>query len=150
LYLSYGECWFGIFLSYVNLQSSFLQATELSAVKKYVDIVEQSLTKVSDELRNQDKLKIDSSAGVQEGSSIGTTPAAPQPMLRSFHRVGYFGEDLQLQGDRDVQLVLLCSPPPTLELVDRVAQTLSAHLKVRILKFCFNFEIAFNIIFFFL
>ena len=47
-----------------------------------------------------------------------------------------------------MQLVVLCSPPPTLELVDRVAKTLRVHLKVYFI-WHFNFEIRFYIIFFF-
>ena len=91
-----------------------------------MNIVERGLFKVSDELVNQDKSE------TPGGSSNGTTPAAPQQMLKSIHRVGLFGEGLQLRGDRDVQLVVLYSLPPTLKLVDRVANELRAHFEVLI------------------
>ena len=58
------------------------------------------------------------------------SPVAPQPMMLSAHLVGFFGEGLQLRGDRDVEFVVLCSPPPTLAFVTQVAKLLDAHLKV--------------------
>lgn len=57
-------------------------------------------------------------------------PAQPQWMLKGVMRVGLLAKGLLLKGDRNVQLVVLCSQPPTYQLLDRVAQALPAHLSV--------------------
>ena len=57
-------------------------------------------------------------------------PAQPQRMLKGVMRVGLLAKGLLLKGDRTVQLVVLCSQPPTYQLLDRVAQALPAHLSV--------------------
>lgn len=54
----------------------------------------------------------------------------PQRMLKGVMRVGLLAKGLLLKGDRTVQLVVLCSQPPTYQLLDRVAQALPAHLSV--------------------
>ncbi|KZR99281.1 putative Zinc finger RNA-binding protein, partial [Daphnia magna] len=43
-------------------------------------------------------------------------------------------------GDRNVQLVVLCSQPPTFQLLDRVAQALPVHLSVVAPSITFNVE----------
>lgn len=95
---------------------------------------------VSDQLTNQpEESKAASSIDVEsstDGATVGTTtvtnttPAAPQRMLKGVMRVGLLAKGLLLRGDREVQLVVLCSQPPTFELLDRVAQALPTHLKV--------------------
>jgi zinc finger RNA-binding protein len=57
-------------------------------------------------------------------------PAQPQRMLKGVMRVGLLAKGLLLKGDRTVQLVVLCSQPPTYQLLDRVAQALPVHLSV--------------------
>nr|CAG4649186.1 EOG090X037N [Scapholeberis mucronata] len=52
----------------------------------------------------------------------------PQRMLKGVMRVGPLAKGILLKGDRVVQLVVLCSQPPTYQLLDRVAQALPAHL----------------------
>lgn len=54
----------------------------------------------------------------------------PQRMLKGVMRVGLLAKGLLLKGDRTVQLVVLCSQPPTYQLLDRVAKALPAHLSV--------------------
>lgn len=57
-------------------------------------------------------------------------PVQPQRMLKGVMRVGLLAKGLLLKGDRTVQLVVLCSQPPTYQLLDRVAKALPAHLSV--------------------
>lgn len=56
--------------------------------------------------------------------------AQPQRMLKGVMRVGLLAKGLLLKGDRSVQLVVLCSQPPTYLLLDRVAHALPVHLSV--------------------
>ncbi len=51
-------------------------------------------------------------------------------MLKGVMRVGLLAKGLLLKGDRIVQLVVLCSQPPTYQLLDTVAKVLPAHLTV--------------------
>ncbi|KAK4026822.1 hypothetical protein OUZ56_015848 [Daphnia magna] len=67
-------------------------------------------------------------------------PAQPQRMLKGVMRVGLLAKGLLLKGDRTVQLVVLCSQPPTYQLLDRVAQALPAHLSVVAPSITFNVE----------
>lgn len=51
-------------------------------------------------------------------------------MLKGVMRVGLLAKGLLLQGDKDVQLVVLCAEKPTTTLLRRVAQELPNQLKV--------------------
>jgi len=112
----------------------------LEVIQFQVSHVERSLKLVSDQLTNQpdeskaaSNIKVESSTDgvtVETTTGINTTPAAPQRMLKGVMRVGLLAKGLLLRGDREVQLVVLCSQPPTFELLDRVAQALPTHLNV--------------------
>ncbi len=63
-------------------------------------------------------------------SSSKTTSAAYGCKLNAIQRVGLLAKSLLLSGDREVQIVLLYTQIPTLDILDRVARSLRAHLKV--------------------
>jgi zinc finger RNA-binding protein len=73
---------------------------------------------------------ISSPAAAATTTTASNGSAQPQRMLKGVMRVGLLAKGLLLKGDRTVQLVVLCSQPPTYQLLDRVAQALPAHLSV--------------------
>lgn len=68
------------------------------------------------------------------GSGPASGSVQPQRMLKGVMRVGLLAKGLLLKGDRTVQLVVLCSQPPTYQLLDRVAKALPVHLSVSLKK----------------
>lgn len=118
---------------------------ELESIQVLVSYVERALKLVSDQLTSQTQ---DSAAEpppyattVANGTSFDATTAAsnhtqamgtgqPQRMLKGVMRVGLLAKGLLLKGDRNVQLVVLCSAPPTFHLLDLVAKNLPTHLSV--------------------
>uniref|UniRef100_A0A3Q1FPA8 Interleukin enhancer-binding factor 3-like n=1 Tax=Acanthochromis polyacanthus TaxID=80966 RepID=A0A3Q1FPA8_9TELE len=87
---------------------------ELEAVQTIVSHVECALKSVSDQMdtRKDDK---------------ETTEAR---VLRGVMRVGLVAKGLLLKGDKDLELVLLCSNKPTITLLKQVAEKLTAQLEV--------------------
>lgn len=134
------------------------QESELEAIQTLVSYVERSLKLVSDQLTNQpEEVRIKAEdqattapavpAAVAAPATTTTTTvaatatpsataaapaAAPQRMLKGVMRVGLLAKGLLLKGDREVQLVVLCSQPPTYDLLGRVAQSLPTHLAVSV------------------
>ena len=130
-----------------------MQDVELETIQTLVSYVERSLKFVSDQLTQ----KPDETAKIAEttapaqsnvpaastgGDATGLVPppttaatngaVQPQRMLKGVMRVGLLAKGLLLKGDRTVQLVVLCSQPPTYQLLDRVAKALPAHLSVSV------------------
>lgn len=91
----------------------------MESVQTLVSHVERALKLVSDELANH----------AEEGAPA-EPGAAPQRMLKGVMRVGLLAKGLMLKGDRLVQLVVLCSQPPTYQLLETVTKALPAHLAV--------------------
>uniref|UniRef100_A0A3Q1FPD7 Interleukin enhancer-binding factor 3-like n=1 Tax=Acanthochromis polyacanthus TaxID=80966 RepID=A0A3Q1FPD7_9TELE len=87
---------------------------ELEAVQTIVSHVECALKSVSDQMdtRKDDK---------------ETTEA--ERVLRGVMRVGLVAKGLLLKGDKDLELVLLCSNKPTITLLKQVAEKLTAQLE---------------------
>lgn len=52
-------------------------------------------------------------------------------VLRGVMRVGLLAKGLLLKGDKNVELVLLCSKKPTVTLLKEVSEKLTAQLEVR-------------------
>ena len=118
------------------------QDEELESIQNLVSYVERALKLVSDELAN----------GAEEATPAvsvpypaeGTNTAAHQQqqqqqrMLKGVMRVGLLAKGLLLKGDRIVQLVVLCSQPPTFQLLETVAKALPAHLTVSRFNFIFK------------
>lgn len=97
----------------------------MDAIEKLVFCVELSLKLVSDELTHQPEETIKTTTALND-------PTQTQQMLKGVIRVGLLAKGLLLKGERVVQLVALCSKPPTYQLLDRIAQALPAHLSVSI------------------
>ncbi|XP_078531033.1 zinc finger RNA-binding protein isoform X3 [Lissotriton helveticus] len=95
---------------------------ELQAVQKIVSITERALKLVSDSLTEQEKNKIKES---DEKKDLIKDRA-----LKGVLRVGVLAKGLLLRGDRNVNLVLLCSEKPSKDLLTRIAECLPKHLAV--------------------
>ncbi|XP_069089289.1 zinc finger RNA-binding protein [Pleurodeles waltl] len=95
---------------------------ELQAVQKIVSITERALKLVSDSMTEQEKTKIKES---DEKKDLIKDRA-----LKGVLRVGVLAKGLLLRGDRNVNLVLLCSEKPTKDLLTRIADCLPKHLAV--------------------
>uniref|UniRef100_A0A3Q1EYY2 DZF domain-containing protein n=1 Tax=Acanthochromis polyacanthus TaxID=80966 RepID=A0A3Q1EYY2_9TELE len=87
---------------------------ELEAVQTIVSHVECALKSVSDQMdtRKDDK------------------ETTEERVLRGVMRVGLVAKGLLLKGDKDLELVLLCSNKPTITLLKQVAEKLTAQLEV--------------------
>lgn len=57
---------------------------------------------------------------------------SPERVLRGVMRVGLVAKGLLLKGDKDLELVLLCSNKPTITLLNQVAEKLTAQLEVEL------------------
>ncbi|KAM5308960.1 zinc finger RNA-binding protein 2 isoform 2-T2 [Glossophaga mutica] len=95
---------------------------ELLAVQKAVSHSECALKLVSDTLA-EDKSRSPEQEG---GEHSGASPSAR--VLKGVVRVGLLGKGLLLRGDRNVQLILLCSQKPTCALLQRVTEQLPQQL----------------------
>lgn len=93
----------------------------LAAIQKHVSLVEKALKSVSDTIGN---------IGDKNGAGInGTMIDKPgDRLLKGVMRVGVLAKGLLLKGDTRIQLVLLCSQHPTVELLQRVVAMLPTHL----------------------
>lgn len=115
----------------------FIQDAEKVAIDFQVSAVNVCLVRTFDKLRiNQ--TKVSEVANVNSltddvSTLMGSTLAQPPPTLDQIKPVGLLGKGLLMRGDREVELVVLCSQHPTQELLDLVAQSLPAHLKVLLL-----------------
>uniref|UniRef100_A0A3Q1G9I6 Interleukin enhancer-binding factor 3-like n=1 Tax=Acanthochromis polyacanthus TaxID=80966 RepID=A0A3Q1G9I6_9TELE len=94
---------------------------ELEAVQTIVSHVECALKSVSDQMdtRKDDK---ETTEAVNDN--------AQERVLRGVMRVGLVAKGLLLKGDKDLELVLLCSNKPTITLLKQVAEKLTAQLEV--------------------
>uniref|UniRef100_A0A8C7YVZ0 Interleukin enhancer binding factor 3b n=1 Tax=Oryzias sinensis TaxID=183150 RepID=A0A8C7YVZ0_9TELE len=103
---------------------------ELENVQNMVSHTERALKAVSDWLDRQEKgtSKPDSDAADAEKEIDSKDPATRT--LRGVMRVGLVAKGLLLKGDLDLELVLLCREKPTTELLRKVAENLSAQLKL--------------------
>lgn len=95
---------------------------ELQAVQKIVSITERALKLVSDSLSEHEKSKNKEGDDKKEGGK--------DRALKGVLRVGVLAKGLLLRGDRNVNLVLLCSEKPSKTLLSRIAETLPKQLAV--------------------
>ncbi|XP_031610087.1 interleukin enhancer-binding factor 3-like [Oreochromis aureus] len=93
---------------------------ELEAVQTIVSHVECALKTVSDQM---DAPKDD------EANTEAQSEDSQARVLRGVMRVGLVAKGLLLKGDKNVELVLLCSNKPTVALLKQVAEKLSAQLE---------------------
>ncbi|XP_030587526.1 interleukin enhancer-binding factor 3-like isoform X2 [Archocentrus centrarchus] len=92
---------------------------ELEAVQTVVSHVECALKTVSDQMDAPEDGKATTEA--QSDSQVR--------VLRGVMRIGLVAKGLLLKGDKNVELVLLCSNKPTVTLLKQVAEQLSAQLE---------------------
>uniref|UniRef100_A0A8C7Z641 Zinc finger RNA-binding protein n=1 Tax=Oryzias sinensis TaxID=183150 RepID=A0A8C7Z641_9TELE len=92
---------------------------ELQSIQKIVSITERALKLVSDIITEQE--------GVQEEDKEAQ---AKDRALKGVMRVGVLAKGLLLRGDKDVNLVLLCSEKPTKTLLSAILEHLPKQLTV--------------------
>lgn len=95
---------------------------ELEAVQTIVSHVECALKTVSDQMDTRKDKEETTEAG-------NATSDAQERILRGVMRVGLVAKGLLLKGDKDLELVLLCSNKPTITLLKQVAEKLTAQLE---------------------
>ncbi|XP_032372805.1 zinc finger RNA-binding protein isoform X2 [Etheostoma spectabile] len=96
---------------------------ELQSIQKIVSITERALKLVSDIITDQDKDK------VKEDDKEEKEPAKDRA-LKGVMRVGVLAKGLLLRGDKNVNLVLLCSEKPTKNLLSRIVEHLPKQLTI--------------------
>ncbi|KAE8291567.1 Zinc finger RNA-binding protein [Larimichthys crocea] len=92
---------------------------ELQSIQKIVSITERALKLVSDIITDQDKAK--------EEDKEKKEPSKDRA-LKGVMRVGVLAKGLLLRGDKNVNLVLLCSEKPTKSLLARIVEHLPKQL----------------------
>ncbi|KAF4074327.1 hypothetical protein AMELA_G00238230 [Ameiurus melas] len=92
---------------------------ELQAIQKIVSITERALKLVSDIITDQDK-------GKEEDKDKKEPPK--DRALKGVMRVGVLAKGLLLRGDKNVNLVLLCSEKPSKSLLSRIVEHLPKQL----------------------
>uniref|UniRef100_UPI0037E84030 zinc finger RNA-binding protein isoform X1 n=1 Tax=Semicossyphus pulcher TaxID=241346 RepID=UPI0037E84030 len=97
---------------------------ELQSIQKIVSITERALKLVSDIITDQDKGK--------EEDKEKKEPAKDrcEKALKGVMRVGVLAKGLLLRGDKNVNLVLLCSEKPTKSLLTRIVEHLPKQLTI--------------------
>nr|XP_020451886.1 interleukin enhancer-binding factor 3-like isoform X2 [Monopterus albus] len=95
-------------------------AEELEAVQKIVSHVECALKTVSDQLCTPKDCKENTEAESDDSK---------ERVLRGVVRVGLVAKGLLLKGDKELELVLLCSSKPTVTLLRQVAEKLTVQLE---------------------
>uniref|UniRef100_A0AAY5KUY8 Zinc finger RNA-binding protein n=1 Tax=Esox lucius TaxID=8010 RepID=A0AAY5KUY8_ESOLU len=95
---------------------------ELQAIQKIVSITERALKLVSDIIIDQDKAK-DTTAEEKEKEK-----EEKEAKKEGVMRVGVLAKGLLLRGDKNVNLVLLCSEKPTKTLLSRIVEHLPKQL----------------------
>uniref|UniRef100_A0A8C7W694 Zinc finger RNA-binding protein n=1 Tax=Oncorhynchus mykiss TaxID=8022 RepID=A0A8C7W694_ONCMY len=98
---------------------------ELQAVQKIVSITERALKLVSD-ITDQEKTK--ETTGEEKEKEVPKT--AQDRALKGVMRVGVLAKGLLLRGDKNVNLVLLCSEKPTKTLLSCIVEHLPKQLLV--------------------
>ncbi|XP_037633018.1 zinc finger RNA-binding protein isoform X1 [Sebastes umbrosus] len=96
---------------------------ELQSIQKIVSITERALKLVSDIITDQDKEK------AKEEDKEEKEPAKDRA-LKGVMRVGVLAKGLLLRGDKNVNLVLLCSEKPTKSLLSRIVEHLPKQLTI--------------------
>ncbi|XP_051534404.1 zinc finger RNA-binding protein-like [Myxocyprinus asiaticus] len=96
---------------------------ELQAIQKIVSITERALKLVSDIITDQESTK-----GKEEDKEKKEPPK--DRVLKGVMRVGVLAKGLLLRGDKNVNLVLLCSEKPTKNLLTLIVEHLPKQLTV--------------------
>ncbi|XP_053726323.1 zinc finger RNA-binding protein isoform X1 [Synchiropus splendidus] len=97
---------------------------ELQSIQKIVSITERALKLVSDIMTEQDK------DPVKEEDADNKELAKDSRPLKGVMRVGVLAKGLLLRGDKNVNLVLLCSEKPTMSLMTCILEHLPKQLTI--------------------
>ncbi|VDK80238.1 unnamed protein product [Litomosoides sigmodontis] len=103
------------------------EESQLSAIEKLVSITEKALKAVSDNLAQEETKKPDDEVKDSQEDEVTLRTSEtqhPDRILKGVMRVGLLAKGLLLKTDREVQLVVLCSQPPTRELLSKVVRLL--------------------------
>ncbi|XP_062399206.1 zinc finger RNA-binding protein isoform X2 [Sardina pilchardus] len=106
---------------------------ELQAIQKIVSITERALKLVSDIITDQDKGKEedkekDKDKEKEKEKEKEKKEIPKDRALKGVMRVGVLAKGLLLRGDKNVNLVLLCSEKPTKNLLTRIVEHLPKQL----------------------
>ena len=99
----------------------------LAAIQKHVSHVEKALKIVSDSL-SAEKNGVNGATTTTAATSTSDDKTAADRLLKGVMRVGVLAKGLLLKGDSQIQLVLLCSQHPTVELLQRIVTALPKQL----------------------
>uniref|UniRef100_A0A8R1XPR5 DZF domain-containing protein n=1 Tax=Onchocerca volvulus TaxID=6282 RepID=A0A8R1XPR5_ONCVO len=107
-------------------RSIYPEESQLTAIEKLVSVTEKALKAVSDNLAQEETKKPDDQIKEsEEGMPLHTAETQqPDRILKGVMRVGLLAKGLLLKTDREVQLVVLCSQPPTRTLLSKVVKLL--------------------------
>ncbi|XP_019716507.1 zinc finger RNA-binding protein isoform X3 [Hippocampus comes] len=99
---------------------------ELQSIQKIVSITERALKLVSDIITDEDKVKEEDKEKKEPPKDRCDIDRA----LKGVMRVGVLAKGLLLRGDKNVNLVLLCSEKPTKSLLTRIVELLPKQLTI--------------------
>ncbi|XP_031735617.1 zinc finger RNA-binding protein isoform X2 [Anarrhichthys ocellatus] len=102
---------------------------ELQSIQKIVSITERALKLVSDIITDKDKDNDKDKEEDKDKDKEEKEPSKDRP-LKGVMRVGVLAKGLLLHGDKNVNLVLLCSEKPTNSLLARIVEHLPKQLTV--------------------
>ncbi len=100
----------------------------LAAIQKHVSHVEKALKIVSDSLSVEKNSVNGATATTAATTTTSDDKATADRLLKGVMRVGVLAKGLLLKGDSRIQLVLLCSQHPTVELLQRIVAALPKQL----------------------
>ncbi|XP_037115342.1 zinc finger RNA-binding protein isoform X1 [Syngnathus acus] len=100
---------------------------ELQSIQKIVSITERALKLVSDIITDEDKIKEDDD---DEKKETPKDRCDIDRALKGVMRVGVLAKGLLLRGDKNVNLVLLCSEKPTKSLLTQIVELLPKQLTI--------------------
>ncbi|XP_054629497.1 zinc finger RNA-binding protein isoform X2 [Dunckerocampus dactyliophorus] len=100
---------------------------ELQSIQKIVSITERALKLVSDIITDEDKVKEEDKEKKEPSKDRCDVN---DRSLKGVMRVGVLAKGLLLRGDKNVNLVLLCSEKPTKNLLTRIVELLPKQLTI--------------------
>ncbi|VDD86816.1 unnamed protein product [Enterobius vermicularis] len=104
-------------------QMIYPSENQLNAIERLVVMTEKGLKEVSDHFaKEEDSAK-------EETKDSSSSQASHDRLLKGVMRVGLLAKGLLLKDDKEVELVVLCSQPPTYTLLSKVTKLLPEFLE---------------------
>lgn len=127
---------------YVLKKDEALRPTREQALitENLVLLTEKTLKSISDvfaeeEKKTEEKVAMETASEVSEAPpTTATASLEPERLLKGVMRVGLLSKNLLLNTDKEVQLVVLCSKVPTVELLKQISEYFPKHAVVKFLK----------------